>query len=92
MQQPRIVQVDYHEFQAALRRAGDLGRRVDAPDRDRWASWVKTHGVKEAAFKSIGGSKFEGLIPVIIDDSEPWGGYYLYSSDEEACLKWQSGN
>ncbi len=88
MNRPRIVQVDYHQFQGELRKATDSGQRIDATDKARWAAWVQQHGIREAAFRSVGGSQFDGLQPVIIDDTGAWGGYYLYSTGEEACLKW----
>lgn len=88
MQRPRIVQVDYHEFIAALRRASDKAGRIDPSDKTRWIDWVKAGNVKEAAFRSVGNNQFDGLVPVIIDDGSEWAGYYLYSAREEACLKW----
>jgi hypothetical protein len=88
MNRPHILQVDYHQFSGELRKATDAGRRVDPADKARWSAWVRQYGIREAAFRSVGGSQFDGLQPVIIDDSGPWGGYYLYSIDEEACLKW----
>ena len=88
MNRPRIIQVDYHQFLNALRSAGDVAGRIDATDRQRWTDWVRANNVKEAAFRSVGSNQFEGLVPVIIDDGSDWAGYYLYSSREEACLKW----
>jgi hypothetical protein len=89
VQRPRIVQVNYHEFQQALQRAGDTGSRIEPADKVRWVEWVKGHDIKEAAFRTVGSNQFEGLVPVIIDDSSSWAGYYLYSVIEEACLKWE---
>jgi hypothetical protein len=88
MNRPRIVPVDYHQFLAELRKATDAGKRIDATDKARWSAWVKEHNIREAAFKSVASNQFEGLKPVIIDDAGEWGGYYLYTSSEEACLKW----
>jgi hypothetical protein len=88
MARPRIVEVDYFRFQQALRRAIDSGERIDPADKERWAGWVREHRVKEAAFRSFGEGKFEGLEPVILDTEGEWRGYYLVSRSEEACLKW----
>lgn len=90
MARPKIVDVDYFQFQRALRRAIDSGQRIDVADKDRWLSWVRENRVKEAAFKSFGQGKYEGLEPVIIDEDGDWRGYYLVSQEEEACLKWQT--
>ena len=88
MARPRIVDVDYFQFQKALRRAIDTGQRIDVADKDRWLAWVRENRVKEAAFKTFGQGKYEGLEPVIIDADKAWHGYYLVSQQEEACLKW----
>lgn len=88
MARPRIVDVDYYLFQRALRKAIDSGLRIDKADKDRWLSWVRENHVKEAAFMTFGQGKYEGLEPVIIDGDSEWRGYYLFSIQEEACLKW----
>jgi len=89
MSRPRIVEVNYFEFQRALVRATNAGNRIDRTDKARWSKWVSENRVKEAAFKSIGEGRFDGLEPVIIDEEGEWRGYYLVSTKEEACLKWQ---
>lgn len=89
MARPRIVDVDYFQFQRALRKAIDTGKRIDVAEKDRWLSWVRAHKIKEAAFKALAAGKYEGLEPVIIDAEDDWKGYYLFSTAEEACLKWE---
>lgn len=89
MARPRIVDVDYFQFQQALRRAIDSGERIDVSDKDRWLAWVRANRIKEAAFRSFAQGKYEGLEPVIIDANGEWRGYYLVSKQEEACLKWE---
>lgn len=88
MARPKIVEKDYYQFQQALRRAVDNGKRIDASEKDRWRTWVKEHRIKEASFKSFGAGLYEGLQPVIIDNDDDWGGYYMYSTDEEVVLTW----
>lgn len=89
MARPSIVDIDYFQFQRALRRAIDSGNRIDRSDTDRWSKWVRENHVKEAAFRSFAQGRYEGLEPVIIDDDSDWAGYYLFSTDEEAVLKWE---
>ena len=89
MARPRIVEVDYFRFQQALRRATDSGERILPSEKERWGQWVREHRIKEAAFKSFGLGRYEGLEPVIIDSEGEWRGYYLVSKVEEACLKWE---
>lgn len=90
MARPRIVEKDYYLFQQALRRAVASGTRVDATETQLWKEWVKKHRVKEASFKSFGKGMYDGLVPVIIDQDDEWGGYYMYSTDEEVVLTWVS--
>ena len=88
MARPKIVDLDYFLFQKALRRAIDNGSRIDRADKERWSTWVRENHVKEAAFKSFSAKMYEGLEPVIIDTDTEWRGYYMFSTDEEAVLKW----
>lgn len=89
MARPRIIDIDFFQFQRALRRAIDSGSRIDKSDKERWSSWVRENHVKEAAFKSFAQGMYEGLEPVIIDEDGKWRGYYLFSTEEEAVLKWE---
>ncbi len=90
MARPKIEDLDYFLFQKALRRAIDNGSRIDRSEKERWSTWVRENHIKEAAFLSFSKRIYEGLEPVIIDGDADfkWRGYYLYSADEEAVLKW----
>ena len=90
MARPKIVDLDYFQFQKALRRAIDTGARIDKSEKQRWSAWVRENHIKEAAFRSFSKRIYENLEPVIIDGEpdDKWRGYYLYSADEEAVLKW----
>ena len=90
MARPKIVDLDYFLFQKALRRAIDNGSRIDRADKERWSTWVRENHIREAAFRSFSAKMYEGLEPVIIDGEAgyEWRGYYLFSTDEEAVLKW----
>lgn len=89
MARPKIVDLDYFLFQKALRRAIDNGSRIDRSEKKRWHDWVQENHIKEAAFRSFAKGMYEGLEPVIIDGKGKWRGYYLFSTDEEAVLKWE---
>lgn len=89
MARPRIVDLDYYQFQKELRKAIDTGNRIDRSDKKRWSEWVRENHIKEAAFRSFAMGKYDGLEPVIIDGDGKWRGYYLVSTDEEAVLKWE---
>lgn len=90
MARPKIVDLDYFQFQKALRLAIDKGTRIDRSEKERWSQWVRDNHIKEAAFRSFSARIYENLEPVIIDGDADykWRGYYLYSMDEEAVLKW----
>ena len=88
MGRPRIEEQNYHEFLVELRAVVDRGNRIEPNEKERWKEWVRENKVQEAAFMSIAGKKYEGIRPVILDEDGPWRGYYLYTPDEEACLKW----
>jgi hypothetical protein len=88
MGRPRIVEINYHVFESALRTAAAEGTRLEPTEKVRWAQWVKENAVKEAAFRSYCKGQYEQLKAVILDQEGPWKGYYLMSSVEEVCLKW----
>ena len=88
MARPTVVEFNYIDFQSALQKAVAEGKRIERTNRELWKQYVTKHRVKEAVFEAYCRGKFEGLKPVIIDDPGPWGGYYLVSTVEEACLKW----
>ncbi len=88
MGRPRIVEKDYYQFQQALQRAVDTGNRIDVSDRKRWQEWVKEHRVKEVSFKTFGAGMYEELEPVIINQDDEWGGYFMFSKAEEVVLTW----
>jgi hypothetical protein len=88
MSRPRIVEQNYHEFLVELRAAVNAGNRIEPTDKERWQAWVRENKIQEAAFRSVAARKYEGVSPVILDSDGPWRGYYLYTTSEEACLKW----
>ena len=88
MSQVRIVEQNYFEFTSALREAADAGSRIEPNEKERWKEFVRENRIQEAAFKSLADKKYEGMKPVIIANDSPWRGYYLYTTVEEAVLKW----
>jgi len=88
MARPSIVEQNYFEFKVALQQGADGGSRIEPAEKDRWKAWVRHHKIQEAAFRSMATQKFENPRAVILDDEGPWGGYYLYTIEEEVCLKW----
>lgn len=88
MARARIIAVDYYEFMKSLRKAADAGTRIEKSQADKWKDYVDTYKINEIAMHSWGRSKFGGSTPVIINSGGEADGYYVYSKDEEAALKW----
>lgn len=88
MPRPSIVEQNYFEFKRALQHATDRGQRLEKTEKKRWKSWVRENRIQEAAFRSLAAGKFDDPSMVIIDAEGPWGGYYVYTTTEEICLKW----
>jgi hypothetical protein len=88
MSRPTVKEINYVDFKRILERAASTGTRIEASDKTRWSSFVAQNRVKEAGFNAYARSHSESLKPVIIDEPEPNGGYYLYSERDEVCLKW----
>ena len=86
MPRGKVAEFDYYEFSKMLRRATDIGARIDKGDA-RWAGYVKTHGINEVAATAIALQKFEGAVPVIIAEGKDTDGLYFYSKNDEACLR-----
>jgi len=88
MSRVHIIEQNYFEFSNALRAASDKGTKLEPRDKDRWKAYVTEHRIQEAAFKSLADKKYEGMTPVIINEDGAWQGYYMYTTAEEAVLKW----
>ena len=88
MSRPKIVEVEYHLFAKQLQKATDSGHRIEKSDQPAWDEYVETNGVNEVAMASWGRSKFTKTQPVVLTTGNNWEGYYVYSIEDEACLKW----
>jgi hypothetical protein len=88
MSRPTVKEINYVDFKRTLERAATAGTRVEAADKARWNAYVEANRVKEAGFMAYARSHSESLKPVIIDEPDPSGGYFLYSERDEVCLKW----
>jgi len=86
---PRIYSVNYYDFMTALRKASNAGQRIEKTEKQRWLKYVRSHNVPEAAMSKSADSKGVGgrVEYVIITDNEDWEGYYVYSQEDEFCVK-----
>ena len=93
MGQPRIIEIDYHDFLKVLRLATDTKKKIDKADKQAWASYVRKHNVPEGgiAVKAKAGAMSGKTKVVIIDGAGEADGYYIYAPDDLFCLKYESG-
>jgi hypothetical protein len=91
MTRPTVEEVDFHLFKRALDRAIATGTRIVPREKERWASYVAAHGVREVNFQGFARSKYEGLEPVILDGTDELAGYYMWSAALERALRWRRG-
>ena len=93
MGQPRIIEIPYREFLTDLRRATDLGRKIDPADKERWDKFIRKHNVPDAgmAVKARAGAMSGKTKAVIIEGDGKSDGYYVYSPADLFCLKYDLG-
>jgi len=93
MGERRIYEFQYLDFRFTLRRATKSGKKIEKTNREAWMDYVRKHNVPEAAMMSRGksGTMFGNLNAVIIEGAGESDGYYVFSDDEEFCLKFESG-
>lgn len=93
MGQPSIIEVNYQVFAAILRRATDSRKKIDIADKERWNKFVREHNVPEAgmAVKASSRAMSGKTKAVIVDGDGKNDGYYIYSSEDVFCLKFDLG-
>lgn len=93
MGQPRIIEVEYQVFLAILRQATDAKKKIESTDRERWDSFVRKHAIPEAgmAVKARAGAMSGKTKMVIIEGAGKDDGYYVYSTADLFCLKYDLG-
>ena len=93
MSQRRIFELFYPDFSSILRTANDKHKTIQKSNKEAWADYVRKHDVPEPALMVRGkaGTLSGKVSVVIIDGAGSSDGYYVYSSDEEFCLKFESG-
>ena len=93
MSQRRILEIQYTEFSAILRHATNHKKKIEKPNKEAWKNYVRKHNVPEPAMASRGkaGTLSGDVDTVIIDGAGESDGYYVYSPDEQFCLKFESG-
>ncbi|MDH5326828.1 MAG: hypothetical protein OEZ68_18075 [Gammaproteobacteria bacterium] len=89
MRRAKMTEVNYYDFRVQLQRATDRGCRIERGDGDKWKEYIRDNDIKEVAAVSIGNAQFEKVKPVVINCNGSWDGFYVYSEDAEAVLKWQ---
>ena len=88
MRRAQMKEVNYYEFQVHLREATDKGCRIEKSQTESWKKYIRENDIKEIAALTIGKLQFEKVTPVIINCGQSWDGFYVYSIDAEAVLKY----
>jgi len=93
MAQPRILEVDYFAFKDRLKSVSGLGGRIEKTDKDRWDAFVKANNVNVITMQAWAKVKFVTgkTRMIIISSGNDWDGFYAYSDEDEAALKWVPG-
>jgi hypothetical protein len=93
MSERRVIEVLYTDFSTHLRNATNTKKKIEKTNKEAWANYVKKHNVPEPALLSRGkAGTLSGKVDlVIIDGAGESDGYYVYSSAEDFCLKFESG-
>lgn len=94
MAQPRIIEVQYHDFLNILQQATDAKQRIDQTDKGKWNDFMRKHKVPQAgiAVKARSGAMSGNLKSVIIEGAGSADGYYVYAPDDLFCLKYEPGD
>jgi hypothetical protein len=94
MSQRRIIEFNYSDFSSLLRRAAKENHKIEKTDREAWAEYVRKYNVPEAAVFSRGktGTMSGNVEGVIISGAGSSDGYYVFSRDEQYCLKFDPGD
>lgn len=88
MSRPKIVDVNYFEFREHLAQAIREGGRIEKGDKERWKAYLRDHKINDVSMLHLGKSRYDVVDAVILDCGQDWDGFYVYSKDEEAVLKW----
>lgn len=89
MSRPTVIELNYQEFRKALEIAIASGTRILPREKERWGRYVTLNKVREINFQAYVRGKYENLEAVIIDSSTSWGGYYMWSPQDEVVLRWE---
>lgn len=93
MGQPSIIEIEYHDFLNILQQASDSKKKIDPADKDLWKAFVRKNRVPEAGMgvKAKSGAMSGNTRSVIIEGAGADDGYYIYSSDDLFCIKYDLG-
>ena len=93
MGQQRIIEIQYHDFLKILQRATNLKKKIEKTNIEAWTSFVRKHKIPEGGMGGMAkaGAMSGKIKGVIIDGIGAADGYYLYSADDQFCLKYDLG-
>ena len=93
MNPPGMVEIAYQNFVRILRDATNSKHTIEKTNKEAWKAFVKKHGVPEAGMGvyARAGAMSGKTQAVIIEGAGASDGYYIYSSEDQFCLKYEVG-
>ena len=94
MAQPRVVEVDYYILVDKIKHASDAKSLIEKTNIEQWKKYVEENAIRDTSLEAFGKVKFTNgkpkLVGITMGDAE-WDGCYVYSSEDEAALKYIPG-
>lgn len=82
-----MIQTDYYGFRQLYREALGRGAAISQTDDSRWRDYIAAHSINEFGALAIARGRMSGPVPVIVALGEDRDGFYVYSEDDEICLR-----
>lgn len=94
MAQPRVIEVDYYILLDKIKQASNAKSLVEKTNSEQWKKYVKDNAIRDTSLQAYGKVKFMAgkpkMVGIVMGDAE-WDGCYVYSSEDEAALKYVPG-
>ncbi|HYC56975.1 MAG TPA: hypothetical protein VEL28_18725 [Candidatus Binatia bacterium] len=79
--------MDYFEFLQALREAERANAVIQPTDQERWEAYVAAHTINQVAALAIGRGRMTDPAALILEVPADRQGLYIYSENDEVCLR-----
>ncbi|MEL6364646.1 MAG: hypothetical protein AAFR11_07395 [Pseudomonadota bacterium] len=83
----RLVEVNYADFTAAMKKARAAGGFVTPETKPEWKAAVAERGVKAEAFKLMASERYGAEEIAILNGAEPWDGLFAWNPESHVCVR-----